>query len=367
MDETNENENGPKQSLGAADQDVMKSEGVEIVDQAQTPADKDNAMQKETAAKEIGSDSLVDSAAATPSPEPVSFAAPTPKPFSQSPNNIKPIRTYRTDAEEAIGKNKTSVIDIAVAESKKKEQAPVEYKQEKKSSWLLWLSLALVIIALAVVGGAYYYLQTSNAQTSSGPSAQNSYPSIIEAEMTKTLPIDPKQPWSSLGTGITSLSSAPVGSIVNLIPIGAGGIAFATSSDFFSALGVTLPIQVNLSLDGTYMLGTIVSDPNEPFLILGISSFENAFAGMLGWEKTIHNDLASFIQIEHPSEPSISLVPETFVDKTIENQDVRELLDASSTPLLLYAFVGTTKLVITTDEAAMSSVIAALNTTNTTR
>jgi hypothetical protein len=145
------------------------------------------------------------------------------------------------------------------------------------------------------------------------------------------------------------------------------GIAIATSSDFFTSIGITLPLQVQLSLDGTYMLGTMVANPNHPFIILGISSFENAFAGMLGWEKTMRSDFGGFIAIDHPAEPAVPLVPETFTDTTIENQDVRELLDASSSSLLLYTFVGTTKLVITTDPATMSAIVGDLNTTNTTR
>ena len=115
------------------------------------------------------------------------------------------------------------------------------------------------------------------------------------------------------------------------------------------------------------MLGTAIANPNHPFIILGISSFENAFAGMLGWEKTMRSDFAGFIAIDHPGEPAVPLVPETFTDTTIQNQDVRELIDASSSPLLLYTFIGTTKLVIATDPATLSAVITELNTTNTTR
>jgi hypothetical protein len=154
---------------------------------------------------------------------------------------------------------------------------------------------------------------------------------------------------------------------VNIIPTDESGIAIATSSDFFAAVSIPLPTQVNISLDGTYMMGTLISNPNHPFIILGLSSFENAFAGMLAWEKTLRNDFAGFIQIDHPMEPSIPLSPEKFTDTTIQNQDVREIVNASSTPIFLYAFVGTTKLVITTDPATMTAVVTELDTTNTTR
>ena len=278
--------------------------------------------------------------------------------------DIRSIRTYRGDAEEAVQKGHTSVIDIAVAEDKRRQQTPITY-EKKKSRAFLWPSIILIIIALVVVAGTYYFW-TVGSQTVS-EAGQNAGASFIQTTNTETFPVDPKNPMGSLSTEIENNNSVPIGSIINLIPTGPNGVVIATSTDFLSALGINVPTQVDLSLDGTYMLGSSISVPNHPFIILGVSSFENAFAGMLSWEKTMRQDFAGFIEIEHPSEPSITLSPETFTDTTIENQGVREILNASSSPLFMYAFVGTTKLVITTDEATMAMIITNLNTTNTTR
>jgi len=354
MDEIDENKS--EQELPTGDQNTLRSEGVEIVNYQETPADK---------------------AIAEEAKIPITPVVPTAQPVGQAPvapaykDYIQSVRTYRSDAEEAVKKNNTSVIDIAVAESKKREEKPQQTMVDagdKKSKEFMWFAIGLIGIAILVIAGTYYFLVVgSQTLSQTETNTTNSYPSIIQAQSTQTIPISTKNPLQSLGTTIENISSVPVGSVVNIIPTGENGVAIATSSDFFSAIGIPLPTQMSFALDGTYMLGTIISDPNHPFVILGVSSFENAFAGMIAWEKTLRNDFAGLIQIDHPSEPSVPLVPEAFTDTTIQNQDVREIENASSSPILLYTFVGTTKLVITTDSATMAHVITELNTTNTTR
>ena len=282
-------------------------------------------------------------------------------------NEIKQIRTYKSDAEEAVKNNHTSVIDIAVAENKKKEETPIEYEKEKTSKKTLWFSIILIFIALAVVSGTYYFWIVGSETLSQTAPKGITYSALINANKTETIPVDQKNPASSIISDIENISSVPVGSIVDLIPVESNGIAVASSSDFFSTIGITIPTQVALALDGTYSLGTIVSSPNHPFVVLGVSSFENAFAGMFSWEKTMRSDFAKFIDIDHPDEPLVPVILGAFTDKTIGNQDVREFLNASSTPILLYTFVGTGKLVIATDADTLSTIITSLNTTNTAR
>lgn len=361
MDETEENQDKPKQELEPADAKILQSVGIEVLNQGEATPETDDASGKKTP-EMMGIFGL-------PSQTGGNFAqknqaAPIKK------NDIKPIRTYKTDAEEAVQNNKTSVIDMVVAENKKKESAPIVPKGESAPRGLLWFSIILILIALIVVAGTYYFLiivPNNSPSAATGANIQTPYAPLIQVQATKTIAIDSKDPKDSFASAITALSSAPVGSTVNLVPLTSSGSEIATSTDFFPAIGVSLPTQISLSLDGFYTLGAIISSPNHPFLILGLSSFENAFAGMLGWEKAMHNDLAGLIQIEHPNEPAIAIAQSVFVDKTINNQDVRELLDASGSPILLYTFIGATRLVITTDTDAMSSVINALNTTNTTR
>jgi len=347
------------QKLPAADQEMMKSEGVEIVgmedSQEETPAPARRVEPRP--------------AAPPPQFKPVErpFTSVTKLPQDEK-YDIKNIRTYKSDAEEAVKKNNTSVIDIAVAESKRKENTPVEYPKEKTGRGFLWTSIIIIVVAFLIAAGAYYFWVLVPNSTSSKPVAEATvYPSLIISQKTQTISIDPKNSFPSVASGIENNSSAPVGSIVNFIPVEQDGVSIASSTDFFALIGIQVPTQVAIALDGQYMLGAFVSNPNHPFIILGLSSFENAFAGMLSWEKTMRGGFGGFITIDHSNEPVVPTIMETFTDKTIQNQDVRELLNASSSPILMYTFVGTTKLVIATDENTLSSVIADINTTNSVR
>lgn len=426
MDENEDNETKPTERLSAAEQDAMKAEGVEIEgedDFSSAPSSLETptpAAPKKIAPEPVVPKPLepvvqetpvepktISAVPVTPTPIPKlestpiskpTFQAQTPisvpeekkygsftsydgftpiprqsiqeRPVQEKPaainNSIKPIRTYRSDAEEAVEGNHTSVIDIAVAESKKKEKNPMVYAQEKSPRKFLWISVVFIIIALAVIGGVYYFW-TVGSQTLQDTAIQSYYSPLITVDSTKTVPLDEKNPIQSIVAALSNSSTMPVGETVNVIPTGANGIAVATSSDFFSDIGITIPPEMGLSLDGTYTLGFVVSDPDHPFIVLGISSFENAFAGMLAWEKTMRNDFGQFITIDHPTETVVPTSQEMWSDTTIVNQDVREILDASSSPLLLYTFVGTTKLVITTDASIMSAIVEKLNTTNVTR
>lgn len=361
MDDIDDNQGKPQQELEPADKKVLQSVGIEIVNHEETAAEKEYAIEKKTA-------EMMGMSADWSSGKPERSFTQRAQVVPGKAGDIKSVRTYKTDAEEAVQGNKTSVIDIVVAENKKRERVIMAPEKEHESRGLLWFSTILIFIALVIVAGTYYFLVIAPGNSSPAvTNIQNYYPPIISVQTTKTISIDPKNPTESFKTALGNISSTPIGSTVNVVPLNSEGQAIATSSDFFSSLGITLPVQVKLSLNGVYTLGVVTSTINHPFMILDLSSFENAFAGMLGWEKTIHNDLATFIQVDHPGEPSVSIIPGVFTDKTINNQDVRELLDASSSPLLLYTFVGSTKLVITTNSDTMSSVISALNTTNTTR
>jgi len=159
-------------------------------------------------------------------------------------NEIKQIRTYKSDAEEAVKNNHTSVIDIAVAENKRKEGTPIEYEKEKTPSKTLWFSIILIFIALAVACGTYYFWIVGSETLSQTGQMGIAYSPLINANKTETIPVDSKNPSSSVISDIENISSAPVGSMVDLIPVESNGIAVASSSDFFSTIGITIPTQV---------------------------------------------------------------------------------------------------------------------------
>ena len=80
------------------------------------------------------------------------------------------------------------------------------------------------------------------------------------------------------------------------------------------------------------------------FLIIKLSSFENAFAGMLAWEKTLSQDIGPLFAT---SELLRNLpIDSVFTDIVDKNKDIRILMFNDQT-VLLYSFFDNNKLIIT--------------------
>ena len=152
------------------------------------------------------------------------------------------------------------------------------------------------------------------------------------------------------------------------------------------------------------MLGTYNDNGTAaPFIILTNNFFQNAYAGMISWEKTMPDDLVnvfgyadktvkqentvttvlpiSFASTSPTSTPALpnfasstatSAIPSfvytppissyfniqgSFKDGVIDNKDVRAFTEPDGTMLVLYSFVDNNTIVITTDENALAEII----------
>lgn len=119
----------------------------------------------------------------------------------------------------------------------------------------------------------------------------------------------------------------------------------------------------------------------RPFFILRVSSYERTFAGMLSWERTIKDDLASFypaftrapIEVVSAatstatstkpvatSSPAQPVFIERFRDDIVDNHDVRVLRDEENNTLMVYGYRDKTTLVIARSEEAFREVVRRL-------
>ena len=108
------------------------------------------------------------------------------------------------------------------------------------------------------------------------------------------------------------------------------------------------------------MLGVLGGEPNDTFLLMRVDSYENAFAGMLDWEKNLKEDLLPLFQPEE----LIATIPNdaVFHDVTIKNKDARALTDAGGKSVLIYSFYNQNLLIITTTESALRTITSQLDT-----
>jgi hypothetical protein len=152
------------------------------------------------------------------------------------------------------------------------------------------------------------------------------------------------------------------------------GDTYATldAPSLLPVLTPNIPADLLRTLTGEYLLGVHTYDGTQAFLLLGVDSYEHAFAGMLQWERAMRGDLLPLfnreprprIPEEGVSTSSVGSVPQLiqtgFSDTIIENRDTRVILNTSGDILLLWAPLGPDLVVITTNEYTLREIISRL-------
>ena len=324
----------------------------------------------------------------------------------------KSLRTLEGDIQEAIQERNASTASMVMAEqakvppssSSEKKHRPSNYK---KKSLIIFASIFLVALG---VGGAYYLsLQSPLAPSAPAVPKLAPIPGIVLPDAQKIIDV------TGLGRGAARTATGNAllnigngnGSILQIIPVekGSAGVEnLVNSSSFISLLGLPVPNVLSRSLDNQWMLGTYNDNGTPaPFMILTNNFFQNAYAGMIAWEKTMPDDFvnifgyadkaaeqenvgttALLISFASTSPTSTSTLPNFasstatssipsfvytppissyfnikggFKDGVIDNKDVRAFAEPDGTMLVLYSFVDNNTIVITTDEDALAEII----------
>jgi hypothetical protein len=297
------------------------------------------------------------------SPEPTRFVDSAPKtpeapilpPIKNDPS-IKSIRTYKSDAEEAVRYQNISAIDIAVAEQKKRQASTaIEYANEKESHVGLFLIIIFFII-IGLGGGWFYWFHLTNTEETK--TIQVSVETIVRYTKGSTLLLrDDSDPLVLIGAKLAA-ANAGLGNVYALVPTLEA--TSTTPAPIEAILKKTrIPARLLRSLSN-YMIGTYTYDTNSPFIILKNTFFQNAFAGMLDWEKNMRNDLLPLITASYPDETAVDGNADRFEDIIVSNIDTRVLRNKSGKIILAYAFADTNTVIISTTEYGLSYLLGQL-------
>ncbi|TAK57547.1 hypothetical protein EPO17_01705 [Patescibacteria group bacterium] len=296
-------------------------------------------------------------------------SAPTPNP--QTTGSIKHIRTFESDANEALQSQNASLIKIAVAENDRRQETPVVSEVERGG---IGKKIAITLVSIAFIAGgvgAIYYIYT-HSQKAPTPTTSQTLSSIIPYQKAKEIN----------STGLTKealveklnqeikTSTVAIGSIeyFYITTTGNTGKQMLSTEGLFSTLGLTAPNEFVRSLDPQYMFGVLGQTVNSPFLILKSTLYQSGFAGMLNWEKTIADDLQGLLTDDAgaentaPSRTSDDLLQTElkFSDIIIQNRDVRVLKDRYGITRIAYSFVDNNTIVIAPNEKTLSGIIEAV-------
>jgi mRNA-degrading endonuclease RelE of RelBE toxin-antitoxin system len=291
---------------------------------------------------------------------------------------LKSLRTYKGDLEKVMGTKSGSLVGIASAESKRrysgKKAASTPYGKAKKSKKGFGKKVGIIILITILVvlgiGSMFYFYGKSNPGiVESGFKIQ----SIIFADDNSEFNITDlsrRQILNELASAKVS-TQLSIGRINNVVitksflnEIGEEKKTLAGTKDFLNAIDAQVPTSFLRSLQTSFMVGVHVFDGNQPFIILNTSFYENAFVGMLEWERSIKEDLSPFFAEKEIAVNTLAQVATTteikvltFNDLVLKNKDTRVLKNKNGDIVLIYSFIDKNTIVITTNEHTFSEVL----------
>jgi hypothetical protein len=267
---------------------------------------------------------------------------------------ISSVHTLKDDLQYAVKEKKMSLVRAVSLEQDKKRTEFVEEdfgrkERRKRITGILFASGLLFALGFAALFGVYVVMTSYTA----APTQQLN--SIVFAEQSVALPLDNATP-SELKrrvAGERQVQTGSLGSITRIVPIfqGTGPDAQprqATTAEFFTVLGFRAPDDLLRSLGTEFFFGLHVVDKNAPVLVIPITNYSRAFAGMLAWESTMNSDLAPVFTALPVTIFDANAIPQSrvFSDDVMRNYDVRELKDDSGEIQLYYSFPSTNLLII---------------------
>lgn len=280
-------------------------------------------------------------------------------------NDLKVIHTYTSDMADAVRQNEMSVIKIALAEKEKRESEEMYKKADGSNSskvFLIFGGIILIVVALGIT-----YLVTKK-------NVEKNYP--VQTAVEISAPISYNEKVFIDATSLTThsgLSDAIKKEVENKSKDGSvkaiflkkdvGGKAVLVNvTDFISKIGETAPQALIRNLGEEYLIGTYNTKDDETstphlFLIFSIKDYNQTYASMLAWEKTMLRDMSSMFNIDVNEERS-ELLEKNWADIIINNKDARVLYDNLGKEVLYYIFVNKTNFVITDKEDLLKEAVA---------
>jgi hypothetical protein len=299
---------------------------------------------------------------------------------------VRPLRTYKSDVDDAMREKKVSVAGMATAKQDRvfklktkvptkpplKVTPPTVNKPPSKTSnktTMRVVSALLIIAALALL--IFFYFKFRPPAVPAG----SEITSFIFVDDLKTINVTGKDTDSFARelTGIVNSNALPVGAVTHIYTTKGGGeeVKPLAADEFLRLIGAEPPSSLNRSLISVFMIGTHVTEDTEPFMIFQTGFYENVFAGMLEWEKQMVTDFEDVLgydlrfRLGLDQSAVIALELPDFEDVVIQNKDARVMRDPNGETILLYSFLNRQTVVITTNENTLNEIARRLTTTRT--
>ncbi len=268
---------------------------------------------------------------------------------------ISSVHTLKDDLQNVVKEKKISLVRaVALEQDKKKTDEDVQAEfgradRRKRVMGILFATFLLFGLGVAALFGVYFVMLGHSATES------QQLNSLVFAEQSVALPLE-NATGSDLKRRIAATrqtQNGSLGSITRIVPLEPGTTPnaqprLATTAEFLNAINSGAPEDVLRSVGPEFFFGLHTVDKNAPVLVIPVTNYDRAFAGMLAWENTMNADLS----------PAFTPVPATildsngipsqrvFADDVMRNYDVREIKDDSGQIQLYYSFPSPNLLII---------------------
>ncbi|MEO8637907.1 MAG: hypothetical protein ABI430_03340 [Candidatus Taylorbacteria bacterium] len=268
---------------------------------------------------------------------------------------VSPLRTYTNDVAQAVQSGNTSLIQIAVAEQKEKEQDRIVEKAGKSRTHKNVFLIVASLIMLSLGAGILYYgifLKKPDEPIVSPVKIE-----LINSESQKEITFNGDREKLLLDLEKEMSAVLATSSVRILKVIDSTTAKMIPAPQFLSLIAPNVPSYLARSLNPEFALGIYFNQKSRPFLIFKIDSYENTFGGMLKWEENISGDLGRlFLTLDNQNQSNleVGLAGSVFKDSVIKNQDIRFMTGKNGDVILLYAFINKDLLIITTDPTVLT-------------
>lgn len=283
-----------------------------------------------------------------------------------------PIRTYQSDVEEMLKSGDGSLAKIAVAENEKRvhdegfSMDPTGKPLPDRTRVIITASIVLVLLGLVTLG-AIYFVRNSRATTQQVTSTAPA--PLIATDFLKNININGLTRNQIIRT-LTKERDGNVSALASVTGIrltegSAENAQTLTAKNFLEKLETRAPSELVRSLDDNFLFGIQASNPSEPVLIFKTGYYQNAFAGMLSWEKDLREDLGPIFIRPEPeltasSSDDVLNRTQNFQDIVVKNRDTRALRDSNGKIIFLYSFPDKSSIIITTNANTLQEVATRL-------
>lgn len=303
----------------------------------------------------------------------VTEVAPEESPTPRLRDTVSAVHTLKDDFQTAVHDQKLSLVQAAALEQEKRGRqgsilpSATRVAQSRNALKTILVALAFATLGAVALGASFLIIRDRAGVTPPTFLVDG----LLFSEQSIPLPLqnlsasDIKRQLA----GARSSSGLTLGAITRIAPVfeetgpeGEQTQHEATIREFLTALGTQVPDELLRALDEKFFFGFHTVDENAPILVVPVTSYERAFAGMLAWEKTLNADLAPIFT----SVPSLVrqadnlLIERPFTDTVMRNFDVRVLKDDAGAIQLYYSFPTRTILIIAESQYSFAEILARL-------